>query len=153
MGNSTFDRCTTIRYTLHREGIFTSSRLEKGIVSMSKQSPHQASRREQRRAREQQRIDQQRRAPQAKRMRTLILLAASLAVLLGLVALIVLQKQTPGSVAYRPIDTVSCDGGEHSDFHIHADDPLHQRKACPHSGLDWHCIRSIVHLLAAYAFH
>src|SRR5712691_6160007 len=87
---------------------------------MSKQPLRQLSRQEQRRLAQQQREEEQRRAGRAKRIIRIGILVVSALMVAGLIALIVLQKQTPANVAYRPIDTVSCDSGEHSDFHIHA---------------------------------
>ena len=47
-------------------------------------------------------------------------IAAIALALIGLIAFIVLERQVPANSAYPPVGTISCDGGEHADLHIHA---------------------------------
>src|SRR6266568_4209633 len=87
---------------------------------MSKQSTRQRSRQEQRREKEQRREEERRRAARTKRITTVSIIVAGVLIVAGLVYFVVVQGQTPANAAYPIVDGVSCDRGEHSDFHIHA---------------------------------
>src|SRR6266702_3956010 len=63
---------------------------------------------------------ERRRAARRKRITTAGIIAAGVLLVAGLVYLVIAQVQTPANAAYPTIDGVSCDSGEHSDFHIHA---------------------------------
>src|SRR5579885_1829234 len=80
-----------------------------------RQLTRQAQRREEQRLREEQR----RRAVRAKRIKTASIIAIIALAAAGLIYFIVVQSQAPANAAYPSVDGVSCDSGEHSDFHIH----------------------------------
>ena len=48
------------------------------------------------------------------------IVAAAVLVVAALVYFAIVQAQAPANAAYPAIDGVSCDSGEHGDFHIHA---------------------------------
>jgi len=87
---------------------------------MSKQSTRQRTRQERRRDELLRREEERRRATRTKRITTAGIIAAGVLLVAGLVYLVIAQGQTPANAAYPTIDGVSCDSGEHSDFHIHA---------------------------------
>lgn len=87
---------------------------------MSKQSTRQSTRQERRREEQLRREEERRRAARRKRLTTFGIIAAGVLLVAGLVYLVIAQGQTPANAAYPTIDGVSCDSGEHSDFHIHA---------------------------------
>ncbi len=87
---------------------------------MSKQVTRQRTRQERRRDELLRREEERRRAAGRKRITTVGLIAAGVLLVAGLVYLVIAQGQTPANAAYPTIDGVSCDRGEHSDFHIHA---------------------------------
>ncbi len=87
---------------------------------MSKQSTRQRTRQERRREEQLRRVEERRRAARRKRITIAGIIAAGVLLVAGLVYLVFAQGQTPANAAYPPIDGVSCDSGEHSDFHIHA---------------------------------
>ncbi len=81
-----------------------------------RQSTRQARRREEQRLREEQR----RRAMRAKRIKTTGIIVIIALAAAGLIYFVVVQSQAPANAAYPPVDGISCDNGEHADFHIHA---------------------------------
>jgi len=87
---------------------------------MSKQTIHQRSRQERRREEQQRREEERRRAARRKGITTAGIVAAAVLVVAALVYFAIVQAQAPANAAYPAIDGVSCDSGEHSDFHIHA---------------------------------
>src|SRR6266700_3120785 len=87
---------------------------------MSKQVTRQRTRQERRREEQLRREEERRRAARRKRITTAGIIAAGVLLVAGLVYLVIAQVQTPANAAYPTIDGVSCDSGEHSDFHIHA---------------------------------
>src|SRR5712692_6653828 len=87
---------------------------------MSKQTTRQLTRRERRREEQQRREEERRRAARTKRITTISIIAVGVLAVVVLVYFLIVQRQTPANAAYLPIDTVSCDNGEHGDFHIHA---------------------------------
>lgn len=60
------------------------------------------------------------RAALKKWLTPIVTVAALVLALVGLIAFYVIENQTPANPAYSPVGKISCDGGEHSDFHIHA---------------------------------
>ena len=86
---------------------------------MSKQSTRQLTRQE-RRLEEQRRREEERRAAQTRRITTVSIIAVSVLAVAAIVYFVVTQGQTPANAAYPPVDSISYDSGEHSDFHIHA---------------------------------
>jgi hypothetical protein len=87
---------------------------------MSKQTTHQRSRQERRREEQQRREEERRRAARRKGITTAGIVAAAVLVVAALVYFAIVQAKSPANAAYPTIDGVSCDSGEHSDFHIHA---------------------------------
>src|SRR6266566_5404810 len=87
---------------------------------MSKQVTRQRTRQERRREEQLRREEERRRAAGRRRITTVGIIAAGVLLVAGLVYLVIAQGQTPANAAYPTIDGVSCDSGEHSDFHIHA---------------------------------
>ncbi len=93
---------------------------EREVETMSKQSTRQQSRQERRREEQRRHEEERQRAARRKRITTVGLVAVGVLVVVGLVYFVIVQRQTPTNAAYPPIDNVSCDSLEHSDFHIHA---------------------------------
>ncbi len=87
---------------------------------MSKQTTRRISRQEQRREKERQREEERRRAARTKRITTVSIIVAGVLIVALLVYFALVQSQTPANAAYPPTDQISCDNGEHSDYHIHA---------------------------------
>jgi hypothetical protein len=87
---------------------------------MSKQSTRPRTRQEQRREEQRRREEERLRTARAKRITIFVIIGVAALAVAGLVYFVVAQSQTPANTAYPPIDTVSCDSLEHSDFHIHA---------------------------------
>ena len=76
----------------------------------------QARRQEEQRLREEQR----KRAMRVKRIKTAGIIAIIVLVTVGLIYFALAQSQAPANAAYPPVEGISCDNGEHADFHIHA---------------------------------
>jgi hypothetical protein len=87
---------------------------------MRKHPIHPSSKQKQRREEKLRREAEQATARRVQRLKTSGIIAAGVLLVVGLVAFIVLQNARPVNAAYQPTDAISCDGGEHSDFHIHA---------------------------------
>ena len=51
---------------------------------------------------------------------TVGIIAASVLAVAALAFVVIIQSQAPANAAYLPVDTITCDNGEHGDFHIHA---------------------------------
>lgn len=103
------DRKTRLKRTHERE-----------VETMSKQHTRQLTKREQRREKEQRREEERLRAARTKRITTVSIIALSVLAVAALVYFAIVQSQAPANAAYPPVDSISCDRGEHSDFHIHA---------------------------------
>ncbi len=108
-----------------RSGVFFKTAIlpcqcERDVSSMSKQSSRLRTRQERRREDMHQREEERRRAARTKRITIVSIFAAGVLVVAALIYLVMAQGQTPVNAAYPLIDGVSCDGLEHSDFHIHA---------------------------------
>lgn len=87
---------------------------------MGKQTTSRQSKRVQRREAQQRRAEALHREKCARRLATLGGFAVAVAIIAFLVVVVVLRNQQPANAAYPITDAVSCDRGEHSDFHIHA---------------------------------
>jgi len=87
---------------------------------MSKQSTRQRTRQERRREELQRREAERRRAVRTRRITTVSIIAVSVLAVAAIVYFVVTQGQTPANAAYPPVESISCDSGEHTDFHIHA---------------------------------
>ena len=87
---------------------------------MSKQSTRQRTRQERRREELQRREAERRLTVRTRRITTLSIIAVSVLAVAALVYFVVTQGQTPANAAYPPVESISCDSGEHTDFHIHA---------------------------------
>ena len=87
---------------------------------MSKQSTRQRTRQERRREELQRREAERRLTVRTRRITTLSIIAVSVLAVAAIVYFVVTQGQTPANAAYPPVESISCDSGEHTDFHIHA---------------------------------
>jgi hypothetical protein len=87
---------------------------------MSKQGTRQRTRQERRREGELRREAEHRRAVRTRRMTTVSIIAAGVLVAALLVYFVIAQSQSPANAAYPPVESISCDQLEHTDFHIHA---------------------------------
>ena len=90
------------------------------MEAMNKQSTRQLTRQERRREEQRRREEERRRTVRMRRITTASIIAVSVLVAAALVYFVIAQSQTPANAAYPLIDSVSCDNGEHGDFHIHA---------------------------------
>jgi hypothetical protein len=87
---------------------------------MSKQSTRHRTRQEQRREEQRRREEERQRGARTKRITTISIIAVGVLAVAVLVYFVIAQGKTPANAAYPPIENVSCDSLEHSDFHIHA---------------------------------
>lgn len=60
------------------------------------------------------------RAATPKRLTPLVAVTAIVLALAGLIVFRFIERQGPVNSAYPPVGKISCDEGEHADFHIHA---------------------------------
>jgi hypothetical protein len=87
---------------------------------MSKQSTRQLTRQERRREEQRRREEERQRATRTKRITTISIIAVGMLAVAVLVYFVIMRGQTPANAAYPAVNNVSCDRGEHTDFHIHA---------------------------------
>lgn len=91
------------------------------IVKSSQPKEHYQTRQQRRQEEFRRRATAQRRAARVKRFITPSLWVLFALVVVGLFVFVVVRNQGgPVNSAYPLVDGVSCDSGEHSDFHIHA---------------------------------
>lgn len=93
---------------------------EREVESMSKQSTRHRTRQEQRREEQRRREEERRRATRTKRITIFVIIGVVALAVAGLAYFAIAQSKAPANPAYPPVDSVSCDSLEHSNFHIHA---------------------------------
>jgi hypothetical protein len=93
---------------------------EKDRAEMGKQVLRQQTKQARRREEQQRRVEAQHRAARTKRLTTIGVIIVGVLIVALIAFVLVLRNQTPVNAAFPTTDGISCDSGEHSDFHIHA---------------------------------
>jgi len=62
----------------------------------------------------------QRRTARTRRLTPILTIAVIVLAMAGLLAFVLIERQAPANSAYPPVGSISCDSGEHTDFHVHA---------------------------------
>lgn len=87
---------------------------------MGKRATRQQGRRAQRREEQQQRAEALRHKQRIRRLTTIGGFVAAGLIIALIAVIVIIRNQQPANPAYPVTDAISCDRGEHSDFHIHA---------------------------------
>jgi hypothetical protein len=87
---------------------------------MGKQVLRQQTKQARRREEQQRRAEAQRRAARARLLKTIGGSAAGVLIVALIAVVLIVRNSMPVNAAYPKIDGISCDEGEHADFHIHA---------------------------------